>query len=74
MFSHPAVEYVCRHCGCDADYEPEVCFDCGPVCASCFTLACEREDGLERSTLGKKSGVLGGSNYINKGVQHGNFE
>jgi hypothetical protein len=36
MFNHPAVTFVCRHCGKDAGYDPEMCIKCGPVCGECF--------------------------------------
>lgn len=36
LFSHPATEYTCRHCGESAGYDPEMCFRCGPICGKCF--------------------------------------
>ncbi len=37
MFSHPATQFTCRHCGDDAGYDPEICIYCGPVCGKCFS-------------------------------------
>lgn len=36
MYNHPATQFVCRHCGVNAGYDPEMCFYCGPICNECF--------------------------------------
>ena len=36
IYDHPAIIYVCRHCGQDAGYDPELCFRCGPLCGECW--------------------------------------
>lgn len=33
LFNHPATQFVCRHCGKNAGYDPEHCFYCGPFAA-----------------------------------------
>ncbi len=47
MFDHPGVQYVCRHCGKNAGYDPELCYECGPLCDDCFCsddpLSCPAE-------------------------------
>lgn len=43
MIFHPATEFVCRHCGKDTGYEPEICFYCGPICSTCAEKECPRQ-------------------------------
>lgn len=35
IYEHPATIYICRHCGGEAGYDPEMCPNCGPLCAAC---------------------------------------
>ena len=35
LFSHPATQFACRHCGATAGSDPEMCYRCGPICADC---------------------------------------
>lgn len=30
------IMYVCRHCGAEAGYDPELCARCGPLCDECW--------------------------------------
>jgi len=36
IYEHPAFQYGCRHCGANTGYDPEMCFNCGPICTECF--------------------------------------
>ena len=36
MYSHPATKFVCRHCKGDAGYDPDLFYQCGPLCAKCW--------------------------------------
>lgn len=36
IFNHPATQFICRHCGKNAGYDPEMCYYCGPVCIDCW--------------------------------------